>query len=152
MPVAEQSSVTRELIQAAEDLDVLPSPTSQWVLRSPEAAISNHLVNFVPDIVPRETLFLPAAMNLIESKYNQYMIYNIVQYLIRSTFKWTRGKVKRLSKNEQGLRFKYLTPGCQKEPVNLQKSIYIVHIPLGCLRRSNSLVTSQLEKSHKNAS
>lgn len=55
------------------------------------------------------------------------------------------GKVNRLSKNEQGLLLKYLTSRYWKKPASIQKSIFIVHIPLGCLRRNNHLATLQVE-------
>lgn len=92
--------MTGELMQTMGDLGVLTCPISQWGSGSPEAALSNHFVNFVPYWVPRETLCLPAARNSIESNYNLNTIYNIVQYSIRNTFEWTRGKVNWLSKNE----------------------------------------------------
>lgn len=66
-------------------------------------------------------------------------------YLIRNTFEWAMGKVNRLSKNERGLLLKYLTSRYWKKPASIQKSIFIVHIPLGCLRRNNHLATLQVE-------
>lgn len=56
LPTAGWSGVTGELKQATGDLGVLSSPTSQWRFGSSEAALSNHFVNFVPYVVPRETL------------------------------------------------------------------------------------------------